>query len=389
MKYVTNTLCRVCGTACAIALAVPNTVAQTLWEPTPLSAKSLTLESLPIPQGWRSGVLRVALTPVAGPWRLELDYGKAGRLVLDETTASARIVRRESNRLIVDLPLVTEATIKARTEPATMQVLPLQAITPRAVHGEQMIPKSDVVSLTKEAANALPAIGPAFARAELMTQSGAILGVCTAFRIAKGFWLTAAHCAYRQREQEGTPPIAYLRLQTDAYAGPVEALPMLKARVVASGLQDTQLGLESIMQPGDLDYALLETADDPGGAEIRLGKGAPAPPGTKLVLYHYWIGEFEPAAGKVYSTGESCAVYESLAFPDPAKPALCRLQHGCSSETGASGSPVIRRDSNELVGLHYGAGLTRKFNCALTAETVRSDLCQRAPTVAGGANLCQ
>jgi hypothetical protein len=159
------------------------------------------------------------------------------------------------------------------------------------------------------------------------------------------------------------------------YAGLVEALPALKARVVASGLQDTSLGLESIMQPDDLDYALLEAADDPGGAEIRLGKGAPASTDTKLVLYHYWVGEFPPSAGKAYSTGESCSVYKSLAFPDPAKPALCGLQHGCSSQTGASGSPVIGRGSNQLVGVHYGAGLTRKFNCGLTAEAVRSDLC--------------
>lgn len=369
-------------------LMASNSHSQSTWASQAIQARSLTDEALFLERGWASGYLRVAVTPIAPNWALELDYGNAGKLLLNAATVGPRLESREDDRLILQVPIVPEAILFARATSTNVKVLPLAVVIPSYIMPEQKIPGSDVISIARDEPSLPQAVLGAFARADVMTQQGSTLAVCTAFRISQGLWLTAAHCAFRPADQPNLPTIGSLRLQLDAYASQLPLATPMTGKVIASGVRNLSQGTASLLQSDDLDYAVLEVKDDPGGPALNLNEAQAAQKDTKLRLYQYWLGEGAPLPGKAYSTGGQCAVLEPLPYPEPAKPAICGLQHGCSSRTGASGSPLIDSGNNRLVGLHYGEGLRNKFNCGLTIAVIRTDLCQRAPDVARKAFQC-
>jgi hypothetical protein len=146
---------------------------------------------------------------------------------------------------------------------------------------------------------------------------------------------------------------------------------------VATGQKGAQPGVMQYLQPSDLDYAVLQVQDDdPGGPIFPLASAVAGKTDDKLQLFQYWTGSFSPAAGKARCADDMCIIRLRTGPNDPSRPELCpnMLQHGCSSEPGASGGPILLRSTLRPVGLHYRGGLPNVFNCALPAATI-SKLC--------------
>ena len=323
-------------------------------------------------------------------WAIRFDYGAAGVLEMNKATAEPYIMRTLPNGFELDLPIIAGHSVQATSSYPAMRVRVKEAIVTRAEKSEQMIKGSNVTALNPLVGASEKAVNDAFARAEVLSAEGFLLGHCTAFRVTRGYWLTAAHCAYRTTDEPDKAQISKLRMQIDAYAAKVENIPAMFGRPVASGLKAATVTSASLLGKNDLDYVILEVTNDPGGATIPLTRAPVPPAGTSLMLLHYWKGEFGPAAGKAKSDGAACSVNVRFGVDDPSRRDLCpaSIQHGCSSQGGASGGPLLDNAHLTLVALHYGAGGTSKFNCGLPAASIAKDLCERSTTVARKVTTC-
>jgi hypothetical protein len=356
------------------------------WNRIAINGIDLLKQKLRLDEGWHTGVVRTMLVGTTNDtWRIYLDYGAAGQLTLDRRSAIAQIVREDANGIVIDVPLVPGAVISATASDSKLQLHVQEIITPSGIRVQQLIPGSPVRSLPKSATGGEANAASAIARAELLSATGQILGYCTAFRIKRGYWMTAAHCAYRDAEHASAPTISSLRIQPDAYSGRVESSPAFIAKPIASGLKARSPTAESLMATGDLDYTVLEATEDPGGSVLSLDGGQQELSGRKLRLLQHWLGELPPSAGKAIADGDSCMVLKPVGpRHDRSRLDLCTdaIQHGCSSQGGASGGPLVDRNDFKILALHYGAGLTSKFNCGLPIQTITLDLCQRANSLA-------
>ncbi|MGC1176163.1 MAG: trypsin-like peptidase domain-containing protein [Polaromonas sp.] len=359
--------------------------AQMAWEHTSFAGADIVEQALFLDPGLRAGVLRIVISGTLSPnWRVRLDYGVAGTLTLDAENAKARTVRRDAKSTTLDVPLVPGVAVAAKSDQADISVRVLEAITLSGTYGEQMIGESGVASLGPSASNEDIRAASALARLELLTSSGELLGLCTAFRLTRGYWMTAAHCAYRDASRPDAPVIAQMRIQLGSINGRVDTERSLMATAVASGIKNRPVTSNSQVLPTDLDYVILETADDPGGAIIVIDRSVDAAKDTQLALFQYWSGQLPPAAGMAKSEGNSCRVLGKRDPPyDFTRPDLCpgAIQHGCSSQGGASGGPLLSRKDHKLVALHYGAGKTSKFNCGIPTAQILADFCQSTPTL--------
>lgn len=353
--------------------------------------KDLARGPLYMPPDWSGGVLRVVVSGVPkDDWTIRFDYGAAGVLEMRKVNARPNIIRELPDGFEIDIPIIAGQSVKAMSSYPAMRVRVKDAITTRFEKSEQMIKNSSVTVVDPLADTREKALNSTFARVELLSTEGTLLGHCTAFRVARGYWLTAAHCAYRTADAPNNAQISRLRLQIDAYAGRVENTPAMIGKPVASGLKTKEVTSASLLGENDLDYALLEVENDMGDATIPLTRAPTPPPDTKLILLHYWKGEFGPAAGKAKSDGLACSVKIRFGIDTPSRPDLCpaSIQHGCSSQGGASGGPLLDDTNLTFIALHYGAGTTGKFNCGLPAASIVKDLCERSTTVARKVTIC-
>lgn len=355
--------------------------------------KDLARDPLYLERAWLGGMLRLYVSGVPrDDWTIRFDYGAAGVLEMTKSTAEAYFIGERPKGFEIDVPIMAGYSIFARSNYPAMRVQVVEAITTRSENSEQMIAGSNVVSIGRPTPSGAATQNDAFARVDVLGSDGTFLANCTAFRIARGYWMTAAHCVYRSVGAPTRPQISRLRLQPDAYANKVEQAPAMLARPVASGLQTPAVTMGSLLADNDLDYALLEAEKDGGGTTIPLDHVRNATEGTGLFMLHYWRGEFDAPTGKAMSQGAACTVLKHLGDPETSadRPDLCRnmIQHGCSSQGGGSGAPLLDRDRSTLVALHYGAGRTSAFNCGLPASAILTDLCQRHPTVARKVTTC-
>lgn len=362
---------------------------QQQWEHVPIVGATLGETPVHLNPWLRPGVLRVVISGErTAEWAVRLDYGSAGQLVLDAESSEARTVRSQGNNLVVDVPLITGAELTAHINQVGLQVRILEAITLVGTFPEQMIEESKVRLIGSTSSPEERRLTDALAKVELLGVGGKILGLCTAFRVSKGYWLTAAHCAYRDETRASGPIVEKLRMQTGAVAGALGSTPFIGSPV-ASGIHTLPVTAQSVVRGSDLDYVLLEAPKDPGGATMLIDTASPVV-GDGLALYHYWGGNIPPAAGFSKSEGDSCKVLRRIG-PDNdfSRPDLCpaAIQHGCSSQAGSSGAPLVNA-SGQLVALHYGAGKTSKFNCAIPTATVLSHLCKSNPSLARKVTSC-
>lgn len=373
-----------------VAMAIATFCAAEEWERRSLSAPSLTVKTF---ESDESGLryVRLMITGIQPGWRVEVRYGSGARLVFDESNILAWQIRQLASGHLVDVQLPRGETIAADGNQQGIRVLPVEMTYPAPARPEQMIQGSDVHPLPPDGGK-LGALVGTFGRLELLSAGGGLVKLCTAFRVRQGWWLTAAHCVYRDSQSRDDPIVARMRLQLHAYAGAAEVDAPLSARPVAAGLRASSLPpSDAYLDSEDLDYALLEVPQDSGGAVLAL-ENSPAAirPGTELQLLQYWIGQIPPLPGKAYSTGASCSVYQRVGLDDPSRPELCpaSIQHGCSSQEGASGGAILGRPDAQPLAIHYGAGRAGRFNCALPLKTVRADLCARTPEVARKVTVC-
>lgn len=339
--------------------------------------------------GLRPGVLRIAISGVrkAG-WSIRLNYEGAGQLPLDEESVKARTVRLRETELLVDVPLMRGTAVTASANQTGLEVRALEAITLLGTFPEQMIENSDVKSLGTTSTIEEQRLAGALAKVELLGEKGEMLGVCTAFRVAKGYWMTAAHCAYRDETRSGDPIVQTLRMQTGVFAGTIGGATFV-GTVVASGIRTLPVTPRSIVRSTDLDFVMIEAPADPGGTALAI-EAIPLVTGDSLALFHYWGGNIPPDEGFAKSDGTSCKVRKRIGSnEDFSRPDLCphAIQHGCSSQAGSSGAPLVNR-SGQIVAVHYGAGTTSKFNCAIPVATVMSHLCQSNPILARKVASC-
>lgn len=362
---------------------------QQQWEHVPMDGTMLGETPVRLQPWLRPGVLRVVISGARkAEWAVRLDYGGAGQLVLDAESSEARMVRSQGNNLVVDVPLIAGAELTAHINQVGLQVRILEAVTLVGTFPEQMIEASKVRLISSTSSPDERRLADALAKVELLGVGGEILGLCTAFRVSKGYWLTAAHCAYRDETRIGGPIVERLRMQTGAVAGTLGAAPFIGS-AVASGIRTLPVTAQSVVRRSDLDYVLLEAPKDPGGATMLIDTTSPEM-GDGLALFHYWGGNIPPAAGFSISEGESCKVLRRIG-PDNdfSRPDLCpaAIQHGCSSQAGSSGAPLVNA-SGQLAALHYGAGKTSKFNCAIPTATILLHLCQSNPSLARKVTSC-
>ena len=360
-------------------------------EHVPIFGTDLIKDSLIFDPSWKSGVLRVAISGITGAsWKIRLNYGAAGVLNLDEKSIKPRVVRSVQGALFVDLPVAAGEAISASSTLGGVKIIAVEAIVSSGLHSEQMIPDSNVVSISPAKSQHKPSRESSFARADLLGSNGEFIGICTAFRVAKTYWMSAAHCAYRDAKHSNGATVSRFRIQPNSYADTVEDSPPFLAAPIASGLRAPLVSPESIMADDDLDYVLLQGPDDPGSVSLSIQAGVGANVGTSLSLLQYWRGEIPPSAGKAIAEGESCKILSHIGPNDPSRADLCPgvIQHGCSSQEGASGGPLVARMTSELIAIHYGAGLTSKFNCGVPIPLVAKDLCGRFPSIAGKVISC-
>lgn len=363
---------------------------QTQWEHVQMSGMTLGDEPTYIPATLKPGLLRIVLSGERREkWEIRLDYGTAGTIILNQKNIDARTVHSQEDELVADVPLVAGATLKAHANQKGLQIRLLEAITITGTFPEQMINESNVRLINNSSSPEEQKLSGALAKVELLGSGDEILGICTAVRISKGYWLTAAHCAYRDETRPDGPIIDKLRLQTNIKAGSVIGSEPFIGTAVAAGIRATPVTPQSIVRSRDLDYVLLETPRDPGGATIDFDKEQPVQ-GEKLKLYQYWGGRIPPAAGFAISDGEPCKIQKRIGPKnDFSRPDLCpdAIQHGCSSEAGSSGAALVNQ-AGQFVALHYAAGKTGAFNCATSIASILSHLCQINPKLARKITSC-
>lgn len=384
-------LCRTLSLGALFALSIVSTSVESQrgLEHVPMAGTVLSESPVYFEPGLRPGVLRIVISGVrkAG-WSILLKSEGAGQLLLDAESVKARTVHLRETELRVDVPLMRGTVVTAIANQTGLEVRALEAITLRSIFTEQMIENSDVKSLGATSTTEELRLAGALAKVELLGETSEMLGFCTAFRVAKGYWMTAAHCAYRDETRSGDPIVQALRMQTGVFAGTMGGAIFL-GTVVASGIRTLPVTQRSIVRITDLDYVMIEAPDDPGGTVLAI-ETIPLVIGDSLALFHYWGGNFLPAEGFAKSEGASCKVRTRIGTnEDYSRPDLCphAIQHGCSSQAGSSGAPLVNR-SGRIVALHYGAGTTSKFNCALPVATVMSHLCLSNPSLARKVTSC-
>jgi hypothetical protein len=234
--------------------------------------------------------------------------------------------------------------------------------------------------------------GKGFGRLDLYADYAVFLGHCTGFRLTKGYWLTAGHCVAKDPDHPDRQVVNSITIQPIDYADRLEGGRRLTAIPVATGQNKAVPVPSDLLKNSDLDYALLQVSDDIDGPAFPLSSAVAATDGMKLELFEHWSGKLAPAAGKARSADANCVIKGiGSSDDDLSRPEICSnaLQHGCSTEEEASGSPVVVRGlSLALVGLHYRGGLLHKFNCALSAAHIRRHLCTNKQDLARKISPC-
>jgi len=379
------------GLVSCLALLGGISQADPQFEATAIIGSDLIKEPIQLKGIWASGVLRVLITGPGAPssWNIKLDYGDKGVLQLNGDALVARTVRQGPEGVIVDLPIPGTGTLSASSSISGVRVRPINVLSISTIRPQQKIDGSpDVHDIDEGSSQVEKDHAMAFGRLDVLDAGGGILGLCTAFRIVRGYWLTAAHCIYRNNGEPTATLMARWRLQPDAYAGRLEGNVFYEARPVASGLAAVNSTNASLMQPTDSDYVLLQVDKDPGGPALPLNAAQNAAPGTKLELLQHWKGDYSPAPGK--AAANTCEIREHLELDDYSNSANCpfTLQHTCSSDGGGSGGALVDASNFRLIGLHYGAGKDHKFNCAVPVATIAGDLCKRYSSIGAKVISC-
>lgn len=342
--------------------------------PTDVVARALTVDDR-----WRAGLIRFEVTlahggAVAGPWHIVL-RGDGGQTVpVAAAEARSRIVATESGRFYLDLPVPSWRTLQVVASAPILSVIAVEVLYPSLEQALQRLPDSHVDYFDRDVGLSEKSFAGAFGRLDVtgIDSNDPRKRVCTAFRVKKGLWLTAAHCVTRDPK---LPDAEAMWIQPLKYADKDEPIGRLSARVLATGQKNGEWRPDEVLRNDELDFALLSVVGDPGGPAFALG-APPSPGPTALQLLMHWSGN---PAGKARSAGPGCRIQSLSGTDSKTKPDHCYLaiRHGCTSDDGASGAVLVPYGAPQsFVGLNYRGGLFEQFNCAVPAPSIHRFLCQ-------------
>ena len=326
-------------------------------------------------------------------WTFELDWGDGTVLIVDQSHAHNWMVGRpEADRILLGIPIAPSRTARVTADGSGIEVL-LASIWIRPPDSPQVFfpngsasPKLEMFD--RDVDPKVRAMGTGVAW--LTMYSGTSPRSCTAFRVAQSYWLTALHCvAIDPSEQhpifDGWKINPYDFVDQGTVRAPLIAKPIVTGQV--NGTPDPS----AVIGPRDKDYALLRADEDPGGPRFSLSESAPAK-GALQMFEHYTGGvSNNPEPGKARSADARCMVIPAPAGPPlVAHPETCpgEIRHTCSGDGGASGSPLLTRSDLRLVGLHWGPGDPVHYNCALSAKSIKEDLCRWNPSLGHDLGAC-
>lgn len=362
----------------ALALVLFGPASAQLTETEVIQGVDLAKAPLGLKPGWAGGVLRVKITGLTNTDadHLKFRYSATGDLDMDAAHLAVRTVFESGATRTVDLPIIPGESLSLVDPPPGVKVAVISAIAPNLLKPEQRLPGSTVVSLGSSSTDLEKRYAAAFGHLRASSVGGYL--ECTAFRVAKGYWLTAAHCGHRSPERPDDAVFVKWQLQPQNWPGSAKTAAPWDAKPVASGLRDKTATAATMMTVGDLDWMLVQVDGDTGGPSLPLRLDAPAQAGTELELLQHSTGDIPPPEGKAVAAG--CTIFPDKAGEGATKPALCPqgLRHGCSSQPGASGGPLVAAKKDfALVGVHYRAG-GPSWNCAVPAASVALEICQNS-----------
>ena len=120
---------------------------------------------------------------------------------------------------------------------------------------------------------------------------------------------------------------------------------------------ETFEGIALVAKSASLDLALIRLEGNPGDKYgwLELDNRIP-PSGTPVFIPQHPGGRAKEIALKdTSSDGAECEILEA-AETSCSSSAFGDLRYKCDTEGGASGSPVIARDTNKVIALHHCGG---------------------------------
>jgi hypothetical protein len=356
----------------------------------PKDRTNLFTKTLYLERNWQGGFVRAKLVgdqTIPDDWQINLNYDGNSQIVLTASNAGARIVDKiQSNQIVLDLPVVPGTNLSATTTKEGLCLNVIAVVFNSHVNSQQQINNLNIELFDKKVGNWERSMGPSFGRLDLLGERGTALGVCSAFRVAKKYWVSAAHCV---AQQESGSAVVKWRVQPFDYSDK-EGMTLYWASPIATGQDGGKPDTKKPLLPTDLDYALFLVDTDPGGPRLDFMETEIVVPGDELQLFQHWAGTFGPLSGKARSADDDCRVFNRIGRDHINYPDLCPkgIQHGCDSTQQSSGGAVISRKSGKLVAIHIAGGRPGLFNCALPVATVLRDLCEKQPTIAKEIALC-
>jgi hypothetical protein len=364
-----------------------------LLETVDLKRRDIVSGPLRIEPQWQHGVIRVEIELTAGAsrsssWEFVVTGDHSEQLMLNGQNADSRISSTTNPaRLNVDIPVPAWNTLQVTRTTLVKSVIAVEAHYASQARAQQIIKGSQVDRFDDEVGPLERQLALAFGRLDVADVTGNTASrVCTAFRVKTGYWLTAAHCLTRD-DTTGSPDVQGAWIQPAAYAGRGEPPNRLKTTVLLTGQSSGAWSPNVVLKDDELDFALLRVPDDPGGPAFTLSE-PPPPPQPPLQLLMHWS---QNPIGKARSAGSPCVLKSLVGTTVTGDQDQCyrAMQHGCTSDDGASGAALVLRGSPQsLIGLNYRGGLLRQFNCAIPAATIRSFLCETNRPLANEVTQC-
>lgn len=365
------------------------TLAQGQWASQPVDQGDLLdTRFIAVPSTWWHGELLIEVSAAQGTlgeWRFTLVDQEDHALDVTSGTNPERIEARDGGRRArLNVPIGAWSTIKAVPRTVGLSVKAITVFFPQKENSQQWLYGVKPDTFDAAVGPTEQAVGQGFGELKIYDASGRRIATCTAFRIRRGYWLTAAHCATRDPARSD---VAYAYVQPNDYVGSSPSGLGMRANFIASGQVGGRWDPTSPIKITDADYALLEVPADAGGPEFALSN-VPYGKDTPLEVFMHWPNA---PIGKARSQGPQCVIKSVIGTTSSTLPWLCfnAMQHGCTTDEGASGSAVVTLAApHQLVGLHYSAGKSDAYNCALPASAIQKHLCESNPMLAGKVTQC-
>jgi len=151
-------------------------------------------------------------------------------------------------------------------------------------------------------------------------------GLCTATHVGNGIAISAGHCFSAPSSRVDDQPCSGTSVEW-GYRGGGTTSNSTCTRVLA-------------MQTGNgLDYAIFRVSPVPA---VAIGVALSSPPGNGLGLTM-----FSHPGGRPLTWSQTCSVLT---------PSSTEINYQCDTQGGSSGASVLRDDTLQVVGIHWGGG---------------------------------